>query len=117
MYVDVVAVEMAKQAERNAKALAKGRKSEAEIESRAGLNASNASTTALKAAMNKVTEIIRGRIEAGRTADGNKVKELSEKYEDYKKDKHGFVKPIGTATGQVLANLAPGNQNIKITKS
>ena len=39
--------------------------------------------------------------------------ELNPEYEKQKQKKHGFTRPIGVATGQVLDNVSPSKRNIR----
>jgi hypothetical protein len=64
------------------------------------------------AAQDWMREITRRINESDWIGDGDR--QLSEEYEKAKKKKHGFAYPIGKATGQLLANVAPGIRNIKL---
>jgi hypothetical protein len=70
----------------------------------------------LKASLMKIISIIHTRIERGTVAGGASVKQLSEEYSKVKQRKHGFTKPIGKATGQLLENLSQDVKNIKVIK-
>jgi hypothetical protein len=75
--------------------------------------------SALRKAILCMVGIIQKRVEDGVDFKGSNLKSTADLTEDYKKqkqEKHGFQYPIGVATGQLLDNLNPNNQSVKIVK-
>jgi hypothetical protein len=70
----------------------------------------------LSKALLKIIEIINTRIESGNIAGGGAVAPLTQQYAKAKMKKHGFTKPIGVATGQLLDNLSQDVKNVKVIK-
>jgi hypothetical protein len=92
---------LAKLNSREAKSLAKlARLSETEAKSMKATAAA-----ALRAAMTLWCAFAVNNIETGTTASGGSPRELTDAYAAQKKKKHGFIKPIGKATGKLLDNL------------
>jgi len=73
-------------------------------------NAANVAANALKAAMAQFGKIVVRHIESGENVTGD----LSEAYKIQKQREHGFVYPIGKATGQLIDNLVGGK--VKLTR-
>jgi hypothetical protein len=72
-------------------------------------NAANVAAGALREAMDALSRIVAEHIERGEGV----TKDLSEGYKELKLREHGFVYPIGKATGQLLRNLSSGK--VKLT--
>jgi hypothetical protein len=69
------------------------------------------SNALMAAAQDWMREITRRINEADWTGDGDR--KLSPEYEAYKRKHFKSVYPIGIASAQLLANVAPGSRNIK----
>jgi hypothetical protein len=72
--------------------------------------------SAIRKGLFAIVSIIEKRIEAGVVAGGGPVRDLTEEYKKVKMRKHGFLYPVGVATGELLDSLQPDNKNIKIIK-
>ena len=70
--------------------------------------AADVAAGAMRKAMDRLAEIVREHIENGTGA----TKDLSEDYKDLKLREHGFIYPIGKATGQLLRNLSEGKAKL-----
>lgn len=116
-YVDKVAIQMQKQANRNANLIAKGKRTQGQIDASARKQANLAARAGFFAAMDKVKEIISNRITEGVVAGGGQVEDLTEETKKSKQRDHSHVYPVGIATGQVLENLTEGKSNVKITRN
>ena len=75
--------------------------------------------SALTKGMEEYSRIIGEMIDKGVDANGNKLSQtadLSPEYKDQKQKKHGYVYPIGKATGQLRANVTNTKDNIELIK-
>ena len=115
-YTEEVNRVMQKQADRNANALKKGKKTKAQIEKSASRDANKAAADGLIAAMEEVKRIIAERIDNGVDWEGAQIEDLEDDYKKQKERDHHHVYPIGNATGQVIDNLAPGKRNIRLRR-
>jgi len=68
--------------------------------------------SSLRATCKLYLKIISENVENGRWL-GHRG-DLTKEYADYKQKKYGFTHPIGVASGQLRANIAPLSRNIKL---